>query len=122
MVNHLLSKGQQLQTGETFLGIPSISLSVAWLYCIVHCFLPCEVFVYDKDWNSSRKQTANLALSGLISDGLEFLISRRDANIDLYTSSSHNMISKAIKLTAFWLKFAAMSRKRRKRLSDVQSD
>ena len=31
------------------------------------------------------------------------------------------MISKAIKLTAFWLKFAALTRKRRKRLYDVEN-
>ena len=29
IMNHLVSKGQQLQTGETFLGITSISLSAA---------------------------------------------------------------------------------------------
>ena len=31
------------------------------------------------------------------------------------------MISKAIKLTAFWLKFAALTRVRRKRLYDVEN-
>ena len=40
---------------------------------------------------------------------------------DLYTFSSHNMISKPIKRRAFWLKFAALTRKRRKRLYDLEN-
>ena len=48
----------------------------------------------------------------------ESLVFSRDAKIDVYTSSSHNMISKSINLTASWLKFAALTRKR---LYDVEN-
>ena len=45
----------------------------------------------------------------------ESLLFSGDAKIDVNTSPSHYVISKPIKLTASWLKFAALLRKRRKR-------
>ena len=41
--------------------------------------------------------------------------------MDLYTSSPHNIISKPIKLTPFWIEFTALTRERRKRLYDVEN-
>ena len=51
----------------------------------------------------------------------ESLVFPRDAKIDVYTSSSQNMISKSINLTASWLTFVTLARKRRKRLYDVKN-
>ena len=54
----------------------------------------------------------------------ESLVFPRDAKIDVYTSSSQNMISKAINLTASWFTFGTLTRKlrkRRKRLYDVEN-
>ena len=51
----------------------------------------------------------------------ESLVFPRDAKIDVYTSSAQNMISKSINLTASWLTFGTLARKRRKRLYDVKN-
>ena len=51
----------------------------------------------------------------------ESLVFPRDKKIDVYASSSQNMISKSINLTASWLTFGTLARKRRKRLYDVKN-
>ena len=64
----------------------------------------------------SLYQPADCIVLSILSS--ESLLFSGNAKIDVYTSPSHYMISKPIKLTASWLKFAALPRKR---LYDVEN-
>ena len=129
---HWVSKGQQLQSGKH---LWELLLS---LYqrsdCIVQSKLSSlrsQQRLFFKMINSSRKQTPDVALTGFLSgdcfqpavwnswSARKSLILWRCENWCVYLSI-HYMIQKPIKMTASWLKFASLPRKRRKRLYDVE--
>ena len=111
----------------------SISRLTTVLYIAFFFAKLTETFVHKKDWNSSPKQMPNVALNSLLSGvcfrtgGLKFLISWKVwfslGMPKLICIPFHHIIwfRNPLSWRAFWLKFAALTRKRRKRLYDVEN-
>ena len=135
---HWVCKRQQLQTGETFLEITSAYLSISRLTTVLYVAFSfaklTETFAYEKDRNSSPKQTPNVAPNGFLfgvcflrTGGLKFLISWKVwvslGMPKLICIPFHHItwFRNPLSWRAFWLKFAALTRKRRKRLYDVKN-
>ena len=134
-----MCKRQQLQTGETYIfgNYFSLYLSICRLTTVLYIAFffakLTETFVHKKDWNSSPKQMQNVALNSLLSGvcfrtgGLKFLISWKVwfslGMPKLICIPFHHIIwfRNPLSWLAFWLKFAALTQKRRKRLYDVEN-